>query len=230
MKEGLDQPFNTSFLACSSAALINYEILLHVPLPSPGKVWIDGLNCRYYHHANYDSGRPVFNIHGPAITGCPVSEGRNWSSMPQDTQRKRGSRLASQLVRVDGSNYSSSVVIDFEPCNNAGKQRSSRVLQYAFSSSSRNNIGWFLFTGLQAYSDRYQLHTRYRGRGRFIGRNHFLSDFVKWATGRRRSAKQVGSRLQQLKETCRDNNSKPRQLLFRADRSKWSIFDQFIFL
>lgn len=46
-----------------------------------------------------------------------------------------------------------------------------------------------------------------RHRGRFIGRNHFLSDYVKFLTGRRRSAKQVGSRLQQLKDTCRELES-----------------------
>ncbi|KAF7771584.1 transcriptional regulator family: TEA/ATTS [Agaricus bisporus var. burnettii] len=68
------------------------------------------------------------------------------------------------------------------------------------------NLEAALISGLQAYSDRYQLPTTSRSRGRFIGRNHFLSDFIKWATGRRRSAKQIGSRLQQLKETCRDHN------------------------
>ncbi|KAF9450075.1 hypothetical protein P691DRAFT_811215 [Macrolepiota fuliginosa MF-IS2] len=63
------------------------------------------------------------------------------------------------------------------------------------------NLEAALITGLQVYSERHRVHMRHRGR--FIGRNHFLSDYVKSITGRRRSAKQVGSRLQQLKDTCR---------------------------
>lgn len=59
-----------------------------------------------------------------------------------------------------------------------------------------------LIKGLHVYSERHRVHMRHRGR--FIGRNHFLSDYVKTATGRRRTAKQVGSRLQQLKDTCRE--------------------------
>ncbi|KXN86541.1 Transcriptional enhancer factor TEF-5 [Leucoagaricus sp. SymC.cos] len=62
------------------------------------------------------------------------------------------------------------------------------------------NLEAALITGLQVYSDRHRVHKRHRGR--FIGRNHFLSDYVKSITGRRRTAKQVGSRLQQLKDTC----------------------------
>lgn len=63
-----------------------------------------------------------------------------------------------------------------------------------------------LFPGLQVYSDKHRVHMRHRGR--FIGRNHFLAAFVKSLTGRHRSAKQVGSRLQQLKDTCRELESK----------------------
>ncbi|KAJ3574413.1 hypothetical protein NP233_g1790 [Leucocoprinus birnbaumii] len=57
-----------------------------------------------------------------------------------------------------------------------------------------------LIAGLQLYSDRHRVHMRHRGR--FIGRNHFLASYVKSVTGKRRTAKQVGSHLQQLKETC----------------------------
>ncbi|KXN86056.1 Transcriptional enhancer factor TEF-5 [Leucoagaricus sp. SymC.cos] len=64
------------------------------------------------------------------------------------------------------------------------------------------NLEAALIAGLQVYSDRHRVHMRHRGR--FIGRNHFLSDYVKSITGRRRTAKQVGSRLQQLKDTCRE--------------------------
>ncbi|KAJ3551354.1 hypothetical protein NP233_g13096 [Leucocoprinus birnbaumii] len=57
-----------------------------------------------------------------------------------------------------------------------------------------------LIAGLQVYSDRHRVHMKHRGR--FIGRNHFLSDYVNSVTSKRRTAKQVGSRLQQLKDTC----------------------------
>ncbi|KAJ7672915.1 hypothetical protein B0H17DRAFT_1083323, partial [Mycena rosella] len=38
--------------------------------------------------------------------------------------------------------------------------------------------------------------------GRFPRRNRFISDYIFNKTGKRRSAKQVGSRLQQLRESC----------------------------
>ncbi|KAF7969140.1 hypothetical protein HWV62_28270, partial [Athelia sp. TMB] len=37
--------------------------------------------------------------------------------------------------------------------------------------------------------------------GRFPMRNQFISDYIFQTTGKRRSAKQVGSRLQQLRDT-----------------------------
>ncbi|KAJ3564658.1 hypothetical protein NP233_g8153 [Leucocoprinus birnbaumii] len=59
-----------------------------------------------------------------------------------------------------------------------------------------------LIGGLQSYSVRHRVHMRHRGC--LIGRNHFLSNYVKSVTGKQRTAKQVGSRLQQLKDTCRE--------------------------
>ncbi|KAJ6540840.1 hypothetical protein DFH09DRAFT_1041730, partial [Mycena vulgaris] len=38
--------------------------------------------------------------------------------------------------------------------------------------------------------------------GRFPRRNRFISDYIFEKTGKRRSAKQVGNRLQQLRESC----------------------------
>ncbi|KAF9036244.1 hypothetical protein BJ165DRAFT_1354951, partial [Panaeolus papilionaceus] len=43
--------------------------------------------------------------------------------------------------------------------------------------------------------------------GRFPMRNRFISDYILEATGKRRTPKQVGSRLQQLRDTCRDEKS-----------------------
>ncbi|KAJ7895305.1 hypothetical protein B0H13DRAFT_1624453, partial [Mycena leptocephala] len=38
--------------------------------------------------------------------------------------------------------------------------------------------------------------------GRYPGRNQFLSQFILNKTGEQRTAKQVGSRLQQLRDSC----------------------------
>ncbi|KAJ3565752.1 hypothetical protein NP233_g7439 [Leucocoprinus birnbaumii] len=62
------------------------------------------------------------------------------------------------------------------------------------------NLEAALIAGLQLYSEKYRVRMRHPGR--FIGRNHFLSDYVESVTGKRRTHKQVGSRLQQLKDTC----------------------------
>ena len=41
-----------------------------------------------------------------------------------------------------------------------------------------------------------------RSLSRFPNRNRFISDYIYHVTGKRRTAKQVGSRLQQLRDTC----------------------------
>ena len=43
--------------------------------------------------------------------------------------------------------------------------------------------------------------------GRFPMRNRFISDYIFEATGKRRTPKQVGSRLQQLRDTCKKDKS-----------------------
>ncbi|KAK6984695.1 TEA domain-containing protein [Favolaschia claudopus] len=57
-----------------------------------------------------------------------------------------------------------------------------------------------LIEGLGNYQPDDSLETRMLGR--FPRRNRFISDYILQTTGRRRTAKQVGSRLQQLRETC----------------------------
>lgn len=57
-----------------------------------------------------------------------------------------------------------------------------------------------LLEGLEAYVPDDSRETRLLGR--FPRRNRFISDYIYNATGKRRSAKQVGSRLQQLRESC----------------------------
>lgn len=44
--------------------------------------------------------------------------------------------------------------------------------------------------------------------GRFPMRNRFVSDYIYDKTGKRRTPKQVGSRLQQLRDTCKGKHSK----------------------
>ncbi|KAJ7103953.1 hypothetical protein B0H15DRAFT_807937 [Mycena belliarum] len=57
-----------------------------------------------------------------------------------------------------------------------------------------------LVEGLEKYVPDDSRETRMLGR--FPRRNRFLSDYIFAQTGTRRSAKQVGSRLQQLRESC----------------------------
>ncbi|KAK0212092.1 hypothetical protein DFS33DRAFT_1248263 [Desarmillaria ectypa] len=57
-----------------------------------------------------------------------------------------------------------------------------------------------LIEGLEQYQPDDSRETRLLGR--FPMRNRFISEYIFRKTGRRRTAKQVGSRLQQLRETC----------------------------
>ncbi|KAH8827743.1 hypothetical protein DL96DRAFT_1114919 [Flagelloscypha sp. PMI_526] len=57
-----------------------------------------------------------------------------------------------------------------------------------------------LLEGLENYQPDDSRETRLLGR--FPMRNRFISDYIFQKTGKRRTAKQVGSRLQQLRDTC----------------------------
>lgn len=57
-----------------------------------------------------------------------------------------------------------------------------------------------LLEGLEAYQPDDSRETRLLGR--FPMRNRFISEYIFHKTGKRRTAKQVGSRLQQLRDTC----------------------------
>ncbi|KIY46110.1 hypothetical protein FISHEDRAFT_23783, partial [Fistulina hepatica ATCC 64428] len=54
--------------------------------------------------------------------------------------------------------------------------------------------------GLERYRPDDSRETRLLGR--FPMRNKFISEYIYQKTGKRRTAKQVGSRLQQLRDTC----------------------------
>ncbi|KAJ8515816.1 hypothetical protein ONZ45_g6807 [Pleurotus djamor] len=57
-----------------------------------------------------------------------------------------------------------------------------------------------LLEGLESYQPDDSRETRLLGR--FPMRNRYISDYIFRVTGKRRTAKQVGSRLQQLRDTC----------------------------
>ncbi|KAI0319285.1 hypothetical protein OF83DRAFT_1170358 [Amylostereum chailletii] len=62
----------------------------------------------------------------------------------------------------------------------------------------------YLEAALVEALDRYRPETSRstRSLSRFPNRNRFISDYIFHVTGKRRTAKQVGSRLQQLRDTC----------------------------
>ena len=81
-----------------------------------------------------------------------------------------------------------------------------------YSSESRTRPG----TGLEKYRP---VETRSaRALGRFPMRNKFISDYIFNVTGKRRTPKQVGSRLQQLRDTCEGKRSKSRLVLLAYKR------------
>ncbi|KAF7345424.1 TEA domain-containing protein [Mycena venus] len=83
-----------------------------------------------------------------------------------------------------------------------------------------------LLEGLEKYQPDDSRETRMLGR--FPRRNRFISDYIFDKTGKRRSPKQVGSRLQQLRESC--GGTQLLQLLspFRkpADPTQFTIFQE----
>ncbi len=63
------------------------------------------------------------------------------------------------------------------------------------------------FSGLDNYKPAESRSTR--SLGRFPMRNKFVSDYIYDKTGKRRTPKQVGSRIQQLRDTSSGKQSKP---------------------
>lgn len=103
----------------------------------------------------------------------------------------------------------------------------STVVSTLFVSSSL----WSLLLSIVAHThfpsrvvpalDRYRPETSRstRSLSRFPNRNRFISDYIFHVTGKRRTAKQVGSRLQQLRDTCggkRSQSSAPPTSPFRG--------------
>lgn len=60
---------------------------------------------------------------------------------------------------------------------------------------------------LQKYKPSPELRSS-KSPGRFPMRNRFISDYIFDSTGKRRTPKQVGSRLQQMRDTCKGEESK----------------------
>lgn len=81
------------------------------------------------------------------------------------------------------------------------------LVEGKFNMSSMFNITPYsshLIFPLVLALDRYRPETSRstRSLSRFPNRNRFISDYIFHVTGKRRTAKQVGSRLQQLRDTC----------------------------
>jgi len=72
-------------------------------------------------------------------------------------------------------------------------------LPLTFLSLPRLNLSFFS-PALDKYRPETSRSTR--SLSRFPNRNRFISDYIFHVTGKRRTAKQVGSRLQQLRDTC----------------------------
>ncbi len=63
-----------------------------------------------------------------------------------------------------------------------------------------SSLAYPLLSALDKYRPETSRSTR--SLSRFPNRNRFISDYILHVTGKRRTAKQVGSRLQQLRDTC----------------------------
>lgn len=68
------------------------------------------------------------------------------------------------------------------------------------------NLCLICFAGLENYVPQDTRETRILGR--FPMRNRFISEYIYKTTGKRRTAKQVGSRIQQLRDTCGSKQGK----------------------
>lgn len=71
-----------------------------------------------------------------------------------------------------------------------------------------------IFLALERYSPDTGNTRTDKVMGRFPMRNRFISDYIFETTGKRRTPKQVGSRLQQLRDTCKKDESAYNVVLF----------------
>lgn len=81
-----------------------------------------------------------------------------------------------------------------------------------FLVSPPDSFSLYLILGLEKYEPDDSRETRLLGR--FPLRNRFISDWIFEKTGKRRTAKQVGSRLQQLRDTGGGRKCKAKCLAF----------------
>lgn len=65
----------------------------------------------------------------------------------------------------------------------------------------------YLLSALERYQPEAVGTKSNKSLGRFPMRNRFISDYIFETTGKRRTPKQVGSRLQQLRDTCKGDKS-----------------------
>lgn len=87
-------------------------------------------------------------------------------------------------------------------------------LSFIFFFSAGLHIRVCTILGFESYEPEDCRETRLLGR--FPMRNQYISDYIYRATGKRRSAKQVGSRLQQLRDTFHGKRRKLRFILLTS--------------
>jgi len=79
------------------------------------------------------------------------------------------------------------------------------------------------FIGSSLALEKYQaeaIGNKHKTLGRFPLRNRFIADYIREVTGKKRTPKQVGSRLQQLRDTCKEERSKSRRILLTKSALK----------
>ena len=95
------------------------------------------------------------------------------------------------------------------PALEAALIEGTRPIPFAFQPKTRSHSLSCDYPGLEKYKPTESRSTR--SLGRFPMRNKFISDYIFETTGKRRTPKQVGSRIQQLRDTSSGKQSESPQ-------------------
>ncbi|KIY67191.1 hypothetical protein CYLTODRAFT_422745 [Cylindrobasidium torrendii FP15055 ss-10] len=124
------------------------------------------------------------------------SRSSTWSSSGYASSPSSSSPRASRAGSVDGADASSAAEVFKSIYNGRKSWKTLRGGEMVWPAE----LEAALIEGLELYQPDDSRETRLLGR--FPMRNRFISEHIFRKTGKRRTAKQVGSRLQQLRETC----------------------------
>ncbi|KAF5322158.1 hypothetical protein D9619_002059 [Psilocybe cf. subviscida] len=164
---------------------------------------------------------PASTLSSPSLSSSSASSMSSMSSMSSVSPTASPRRIPSGSNNSNVYNYSPPAAEpQLNPATRAYKSSTPSLAnprtQDVFASIVKGRKSWktlrggevvwppeleaALIEGLENYQPDDSRETRLLGR--FPMRNRFISDWIFERTGRRRSAKQVGSRLQQLRDTC----------------------------